>query len=293
MKSLLSLKGILVCIGFLGGLILAGDTFARYLSMQKMAHVLHEEKESFAVLQGSLSTLKAKSDSIDQFLQAVDASENRVRMLYGMKPINKEERLLGVGGLPSVSALAKRELAPYEVTEAEKLKNLADHHLRKIAFSDSILTHVEAKVTLEKKYQNELPSIWPVVGRVTSPYGFRPHPILAMRKFHDGIDIKGTMWTPVVAPADGVVAYSGWRKGYGKMVEITHEGAKLYSRYGHLADMTVEVGDVVKRGDLIAYLGNSGRSTGPHVHYEIRKVDRSGGTRNPRLYLPDTTVIFD
>ncbi len=130
-------------------------------------------------------------------------------------------------------------------------------------------------------------------GRITSPYGYRIHPVFGTKKFHDGIDITGKTWTPIIAPADGVVSFSGWRKGYGKTVEVEHKGSGYCTRYAHLADQKVEVGDVVERGDVIAYLGNSGRSTAPHLHYEVRKESRSGGTINPKKFLPTETVLFD
>lgn len=292
-KRLLNVKVATFAVVFIAALFVAGDTIGKAVAAHRMEQLLLSEKEMYNELQETLSEYQKKSHSLSQFLDSVDRSENRIRLKYGLSPIDFEERKLGIGGLPSVEVLAKRELSNFEVKQSLELKQLAQHHLRKISYTDSVLQRVKSQVEKEITYQNELPSIWPVVGRVTSPYGFRPHPILAMRKFHDGIDIKGKMWTPIVAPADGVVAFAGWRKGYGKMVEISHRGSNLYTRYGHLADMSVKVGDVVKRGDKIAFLGNSGRSTGPHVHYEVRKENRGGGTRNPRLYLPDTTVIFD
>lgn len=292
-KRFASIKGIVLFGLFIASLFIAGDTLGKVLVVRKLGGLLDIERVQYQELQNELLTFEERADSLNSLLSTFEKKENRVRLIYGLSPINSEERQLGVGGLPSVGELAKRELDHYEVSKALKLRQIAQHQLRKINYTDSILQRVGSQVDKEITYQNELPSIWPVVGRVTSPYGFRPHPILAMRKFHDGIDIKGPMWMDVHAPADGVVAFSGWRKGYGKMVEISHRGTNLYTRYGHLADMLVKEGDVVKRGDVIAKLGNSGRSTGPHVHYEIRKENRGGGTRNPRLYLPDTTIIFD
>lgn len=292
-KRMVSLKGIFILGLFILSLFVAGDTFGKALMVRRMETLLTVEQSEYTTLQTTLEQFEQRSDSLSTVMKSIEDSENRVRLVYGLSPIDEEERLLGIGGLPSVELLAKRELANYEVSQALKLRQIAQHHLRKVHYTDSILERVSSQVDKELTYQNELPSIWPVVGRVTSPYGFRPHPILAMRKFHDGIDIKGEIGTAIHAPADGVVAFSGWRKGYGKMVEITHRGSNLYTRYGHLSRMSVKEGDIVKRGDKIAELGNSGRSTGPHVHYEVRKENRGGGTRNPRLYLPDTTVMFD
>lgn len=293
LKRFTSVKGMFLFGIFIVLLVVAGDTFGKVLVVRRMGALLESEQSDFSQLQNELHRFEKMSDSLNSVLGTIEKTENRIRLVYGLSPINEEERQLGIGGLPSVGELVKRELSHFEVSKALELRQMAQHQLRKISYTDSILQRVSSQVDKELSYQNELPSIWPVVGRVTSPYGFRPHPILAMRKFHDGIDIKGPMWKDVHAPADGIVAFAGWRKGYGKMVEISHRGANLYTRYGHLADMVVKEGDVVKRGDVIAKLGNSGRSTGPHVHYEIRKESRGGGTRNPRLYLPDTTIIYD
>ena len=125
---------------------------------------------------------------------------------------------------------------------------------------------------------SRIPSIWPTTGVVTSPYGLR----WGGTDFHPGIDIADEMGTPIVATADGVVEYAGWNAGgYGNMVDINH-GNGIMTRYGHASQVVVSTGQQVKRGQLIAYMGSTGFSTGPHCHYEVHV---NGNRVNPISYL--------
>jgi len=128
-----------------------------------------------------------------------------------------------------------------------------------------------------------IPNIWPHLGKINNEFGFRRNPFGGRTyEFHPGMDIDGERGDLVIAPAGGTVINASWKGGYGNMVEIDH-GNGLTSRYGHLSKIDVEVGDSVTRGQLIAYIGSTGRSTGPHLHYEIRLNDRP---INPRHFLP-------
>lgn len=123
-----------------------------------------------------------------------------------------------------------------------------------------------------------VPAIWPTNGVVTSPYGLR----WGGTDFHPGIDIANDLGTPIVATADGIVEYAGWNAGgYGNMVDINH-GNGIMTRYGHASQVVVSNGQYVKRGQLIAYMGSTGFSTGPHVHYEVHV---NGQRVNPISYL--------
>ena len=125
---------------------------------------------------------------------------------------------------------------------------------------------------------SHMPSIWPTTGVVTSPYGLR----WGGSDFHPGIDIANDMGTPIVATADGIVDYAGWNAGgYGNMVDIDH-GNGMMTRYGHASQVVVATGQFVQRGQVIALMGSTGFSTGPHVHYE---VIINGQRVNPISYL--------
>lgn len=113
------------------------------------------------------------------------------------------------------------------------------------------------------------PSIWPARGTVTSSFGWRVSPFGDGNELHPGIDIAYTMGAPVVATADGEVIVSGSAGGYGNLVQINH-GNGISTLYGHNSQLAVKVGQTVKKGQVIAYAGSTGKSTGPHVHYEVR-----------------------
>lgn len=128
-----------------------------------------------------------------------------------------------------------------------------------------------------------LPAMWAHIGKINNEYGFRRNPFGGRSyEFHAGMDIDGERGDIIVAPANGIVMKSGWQGGYGRLIEIDH-GNGLTTRYGHLAKLEVEVGDTVTRGQLIGLVGSTGRSTGPHLHYELRLNDKS---INPRRFLP-------
>ena len=128
-----------------------------------------------------------------------------------------------------------------------------------------------------------LPTMWAHTGKINNEFGFRRNPFGGRAyEFHAGMDIDGERGDSVIAPAGGVVSEAGWKGGYGQMVEIDH-GNGLKTRYGHLSKIEVNQGDTLTRGQLIAYVGSTGRSTGPHLHYELRLNDRP---INPRRFLP-------
>lgn len=128
---------------------------------------------------------------------------------------------------------------------------------------------------------NAAPNLWPVEGQVTGSFGERIDPFNGEGAFHSGVDISSAYGHPIVAPADGVVTFTDVWGGYGKAIIIDH-GNGISTRYGHLSGFAVTAGQAVRRGDVIGYVGASGRSTGPHLHYEVRINDTPV---NPYKYL--------
>jgi len=125
------------------------------------------------------------------------------------------------------------------------------------------------------------PSMRPVQGTTTYGFRWRRDPFTGQRTFHAALDISARRGTPVVAPADGVVTSTGWRTGYGKVIEINH-GYGITTRYAHLHRMEVAPGDIVRRGEPIGQVGSTGRSTGPHLHYEVLE---NGKQVDPERFL--------
>ena len=127
-----------------------------------------------------------------------------------------------------------------------------------------------------------IPSLMPVEGvHLSSDYGMRTHPVLGGRRQHKGVDLAGATGTPIHAAADGVVSRADWFSSYGLYVSLEH-GGSLQTRYGHMSRLNVAAGQRVHKGDVIGYIGTTGRSTGPHLHYEVRIA---GAAVNPVPYL--------
>ncbi len=128
-----------------------------------------------------------------------------------------------------------------------------------------------------------LPTMWAHLGKINNEFGFRRNPFGGRSfEFHAGLDIDGERGDIVAAPANGIITKAGWEGGYGNMIEIDH-GNNLKTRYGHLSKIGVQIGDTIQRGQLIGLIGSTGRSTGPHLHYELRLNDKP---INPRRLLP-------
>jgi murein DD-endopeptidase MepM/ murein hydrolase activator NlpD len=162
-----------------------------------------------------------------------------------------------------------------------------------VPMDEASIAAVEARaVQLEAQLKNyeqalrekaRIPSIWPVAGETTDGFGGRSNPFGGSSlEFHSGQDIRAERGTPVVAAATGTVLSAGWQNGYGQMIEVSHGGG-LTTRYAHLSKIEVAAGQAIARGDVLGRVGSTGRSTGPHLHYEVR-ID--GESVNPRAYLP-------
>jgi murein DD-endopeptidase MepM/ murein hydrolase activator NlpD len=156
-----------------------------------------------------------------------------------------------------------------------RLTNLDDADERKI---ESQIREIERISPSEN-----LPTIWAKSGKINNEFSFRRNPFGGRSyEFHSGLDIDGEKGDIVIAPGNGVVKQAGWTGGYGNLLEIDH-GNGLTTRYGHLSRIDVKVGDIIVRGQDVALVGSTGRSTGPHLHYEVRVSDKSV---NPRRFLP-------
>lgn len=132
-----------------------------------------------------------------------------------------------------------------------------------------------------------LPTMWAHLGKINNEFGFRRNPFGGRAyEFHAGMDIDGERGDPIVAPANGTILSASYKGGYGNMVEIDH-GNGLVTRYAHMSKLEGTAGDTVQRGQVIGYVGSTGRSTGPHLHYELRLNDKP---INPRHFLPAEPV---
>lgn len=170
----------------------------------------------------------------------------------------------------------------YQVqSDINTIKNLASDLQAAVKIREHSLVELKQEL-LDKRSRFEVtPSIWPTSGDVTSRFGWRSSPWGGSRDWHPGIDIANSSGTPIIATAGGEVVQSEWYGGYGNMVQINH-GNGITTVYGHNSQNLVRAGQVVKKGETIAYIGSTGYSTGPHVHYEVRV---NGTAVNPESFL--------
>lgn len=176
--------------------------------------------------------------------------------------------------------------APVREAQAETLAN-GDERFRDLFASWTALDSVKAPqdnepIAVFERPTVAVPSLTPVNGaRMTSKFGMRNHPVRGGRRMHKGVDLAAPTGTPVYASADGIVELARWGRGYGLYIKIDH-GADLETRYAHLSRLAVSAGERVEKGEVIGYVGSTGWSTGPHLHYEVR-VD--GVAVNPIHYM--------
>jgi murein DD-endopeptidase MepM/ murein hydrolase activator NlpD len=217
----------------------------------------------------------------NQKIAALQKFDHKLRIMTNLEPSGKQDQFLGVGG-PNASAL-KPEYQLEEVHNGlirqmhQSLENL-DAEIAVTGISQTELNNFLRK---QKSLLASTPSIRPTQGWVSSGFGYRISPFTNKREFHKGLDIATRIGTPIIAPADGLVVFAGREGNYGKMMTINH-GYNLKTRYGHLHKFRVNKGTSVKRGQIIAEVGNTGRCTGPHLHYEVLL---NGVPVNPLRYI--------
>ncbi len=208
--------------------------------------------------------------------------DTKLRRAVSLGPRDKAQQALGIGGpdelgLHNLTTLGEKKQAEALKEMHEELTQLKGAASKQEASLQMLIEYFEDRRSLLAS----TPSIWPVRGWVTSHFGTRTSPFSGILKFHEGMDIAAQTGTPIVAAADGVVIKSGFGTGYGNMVEISH-GYGYKSLYAHNSRLNVKAGQRVRRGEVIAYVGDTGSSTGPHLHYEVRL---NGLPVNPTRYL--------
>jgi len=230
-----------------------------------------EQQKQILAFQNKIASFETQMGKLMQF-------DAKLRIITNLEPSVDMEQYVGIGG-PDEGLVVD-----YEKRRDLQIKKMhSDLENLQVEAAVQEESFVELKEFLEDKKSllASTPSIWPLRGWLTSGFGSRISPFTGTRKMHDGLDIASRMGAPVVAPADGRVTYVGVERGYGKILIIDH-GYGVITRYGHNSKIFVKVRDKVKRGQKIASVGNTGRSTGPHLHYEVRV---NGVPVNPKNYI--------
>ena len=225
--------------------------------------------------------LKKKIESLEKFvtketetISQLVAYEDNARLKYGMDAISSDVRKAGVGGLPSNDDILFASMLDPLIVRAESLRLQVTSLYHRAELQESTFGQLTETVQKMDSRWSKRPAIWPTNGRLTSNYGYRIHPFTGMRLLHEGLDIANSIWTPVYATADGLVKESSSQTSFGNVVKISHNNGEFLTLYAHMQKAAVTVGQAVKRGDVVGYIGNTGRSTGPHLHYEVHRNDR-------------------
>lgn len=236
-----------------------------YLRMSwKVAHYnsLRQEVDS---LRSKYQELQRVTNQKSEQLATLETFASEVSVAYGLK--RKPETSIDIANPAVLTPSFRESLSEYNFLKAASFSNLYR--------------------TYPKRWQtNVRPSLWPVEGRLMSSFGSRIDPFSGEGTIHTGVDLQAPRGTTVKAAADGIIAHAEWMSGYGRLVIVDH-GNGLQTYYGHLSKFLVVPGQEVRRGDVIALSGASGRATSPHLHYEVRM----GGTPvNPYPFLAKSAM---
>lgn len=263
---------VLNALGFLSltvimavGLLMLYDN---YFESPKELILKNEVKE----LEFYYDKLNKDVEQLSQILDNIEQRDDNIyRVVLGAEPIEKSVRDAGVGGADRYADIRKKDIGHSDLVIA--LHEKVDRVRRKLYIESKSQDEVVQLAEKKEKLYASIPAIQPISNKqliaLASGFGLRIHPVYKVKKMHKGIDFAASIGTPIYATADGTVEKCEVRfSGYGKLIEIDH-GFGYRTRYAHMHDFAVKRGQQVKRGDLIGYVGNTGLSTAPHLHYEV------------------------
>jgi murein DD-endopeptidase MepM/ murein hydrolase activator NlpD len=268
-----------VAVLLLVGLVMAGH----YVSIISEARENPNLRDENLKLKSELAVIREQLQHVGQTLDRVERFDQKLRAIT---LLSDPQRNLAMGPTEQqpLAASGENQFVRSKDNEgpqvlAQKLDKLSAEATRQ----EQSLQELQAYFQDQKSLLASVPSVWPARGWVTSDFGSRLDPYTSERVMHAGLDIAGPHGKEIVSPSDGTVVFAGLEGGYGNVVVLDH-GYGIKTRYGHLSFIKVKSGERVKRGDIIAAMGNTGRSTGPHLHYEVRV---NGIAQNPRKFILD------
>ena len=277
------LRLLAVGAGAVVGIVAAASIFSIYTLTHSYLHEAEaaQLREANRIQQEQIRQIAKKASALGQEVDAIQRTEDGLRALVGAPPAETDSAVQEGDAAPAPTGGAPHALTTDEVSEA--LTMLEERTAVRRTSIGQLAVMMQKDVPGASSFLGgdtpvTTPTGWPTDGFISSGYGLRWNGA----EFHQGIDIAAEMGTPIVATADGVVTIAGWNAGgYGNMVDIDH-GSGVSTRYGHASAVVVTAGQRVRRGQIIAYVGSTGHSTGPHLHYEVRL---SGQPVNPASYL--------
>ncbi|MFH1278434.1 MAG: M23 family metallopeptidase [Candidatus Eisenbacteria bacterium] len=258
------------------GTLATGNALLRTADLARAKGKVVRLSEENGLLAGELDQVKRRLDGLSGEMETLVAFEGRIRTVADLDPIDDDVRQVGVGG-PVIGQrtdlIAYREESPKEAFALDRVVLDASTLSRQARLLEESFSQVLETLEERKDELARTPSVMPVANCwITTGYGYRSDPFTGRRAMHYGVDLSARRGEPVMATADGKVVFTGRKASLGNTVEIDH-GNGLVTRYGHNHRIFVERGQEVVRGQVIAAVGSSGRSTNPHLHYEVR-VDR-------------------
>lgn len=251
-----------------------------YSQHQHISHELTSAQKTVEEQKNQLLSLASKVKGLEENLDRINDFDAKLRVMMNLdqEPV---EAATSVGG-PDAKDFSKNYLPMYrQELLARKMHSFLHQLNTDISLEEVRQQELVQAIRKNKDLLAATPSIWPTEGWVSSGFGARVSPFTGQRDFHKGLDISGRIGTPIYATAKGTISFAGTDGGYGRAITLSH-GSGLVTRYAHLHRLAVKKGQKVTRGELIGYMGNSGRSTGPHLHYEVRL---NGVCVNPTRYI--------
>ena len=269
--------------------ILLGVISTLFYFSQKYYYLANDEVE-LTELRRESKIRKVQAEKIATQMKNLESDmarlgrfEKKLRVITALEdsPQNSEKNW-GVGGSYGLSSFSlTTSLAHESKAVANRLSNNLGHLTSQAKIKTISLQELDHFFKNQKSFLQSTPSVWPTRGWVTSGFGYRKSPFTGLREKHEGWDIGARSGSAVRATADGMIIVAGRERGYGKLIEIDH-GYGVVTRYGHNSKNLIKVGSKVKRGQIVALVGNTGRSTGPHLHYEVLV---NGVPTNPKNYI--------
>lgn len=276
---------MLLTVGTIGGLSFIGYDYYILKTMSfdnaRMGQTINTQDDEIQNQRRQVQTFAHKIETLKEQVEHLSKLEDQVRLIADIQKTGESSGLIGIGGIP------ENDLDQEIPLEAKHNNLIREMHQQvdqtQIAAKQKGLDFEDLIGKLEKK-KNLLastPSIKPVNGWITSRFGYRKSPFTGKRSFHSGLDISNRPGTKIIATADGKVTYAAEKMYFGNLVILDHGYGKV-TKYAHNKKLLVKNGQKVKRGDVIALMGNTGKSTGPHLHYEVRI---NGAPVNPLKYI--------
>ena len=283
--KILLLLTLFIIIGAIGGASYIGydylqlkkilfNTIVLNQTITQQNNEIKSQRSQIQNFAGEIEILKKQVDNLSIF-------EDKVRLIADIKQTSNSSGLIGIGGIP-------KDDLDQEIPLEQKHNNLMREMHNQVTQTNIAakkqaldFEHLIKKLEEKRNLLASTPSIRPVDGWITSRFGYRKSPFTGRKEFHAGLDIANKSGTQIIATANGRVSYAARKMYIGNLVVIDHGHGRV-TKFGHLKKILVKQGQKVKRGEVIGLIGNTGRSTGPHVHYEVRI---NGTPVNPLKYI--------